>query len=382
MKYLSFKILIACIVLPPLLYVFSVNFLENRLSRQFYSDLKNTYLSDITDILNGQASLKDSVNTNISNYLDKKKFLKLGGKVDVSVMTKTGNVIFPNVYQNDALDSLPIDPVKQAESNFNILNEGIDIQVQAKIAPYSLMAFSILLFYVCLFLVGLYGYYRNALTKARYEEENRQQELDHLFKLENEQLKSIKSLSEERETLLMDYERLQKALETEKNQAEKTEEDLFDEIEQLEKKLNTNLSMQQEQHQEIDKLKEKIQELEKSKEIVSKQKQKEADKLEKRFKILYKNIDITPRALENLSDMTEEMSLKAEEIVHQLNDDASAVTVKRKVFTKKGNITAFEVVFAYSGRLYFRKSKENKVEILTIGTKNTQARDLAYLDTI
>jgi hypothetical protein len=382
MKYLSFRILIACILLPPVLYVFSVNFLESRLTHQYDTDLKNIYLNDITDILNGQKSLKDSVNVSIFNYLEKKMFLKLGGKVDVSVTTKTGNIIYPAIYQNESMDNIPIDPVKQAENNFNILNEGLDIQVEAKITPFSVMAISILLFYVSLFLIGLYGYYRKGVTRTRLEEAKRKDELDQLLKLENERLKSIGSLSDEREMLLSDYSRLQKSLETEKLQAEKTEEELFSEIEALDKKLNENLSMQQEQHAEIDKLKEKIRELEKTKETISRQKQKEADKLEKRFKTLYKNIDITPRALENLADMTEDMGLKAEEIIHQLNDGPSAVGVKRKVFTKKGNITAFEVIFAYSGRLYFRKTKENKVEILTIGTKNTQTRDLAYIDTL
>ncbi|MCU0600759.1 MAG: hypothetical protein MUE70_16040 [Desulfobacterales bacterium] len=380
MKYISFKILIACIVLPPLLYAVSVKLLESRLTLQYHADLKNTYLSDITEILNGQKSLRESVNTAVSNYLNKNIFVKLGGNVDVSVTTRNGNIIYPPAFQNDTIDSLPSDPVKMAETNFNMLNEGLDIQVEAQIIPYSLIAFVILLFYASLFLIGLYGYYHKGIKQARYEEEKRKQELDQLLVLEGEQLKNIQTLSDEREMLLSDYDRLQKALETEKIQAEKTEEELFDEIEQLEKKLSDNLSLQQNQHQEIDKLKEKIQELEKSKEVINKQKQKEADKLEKRFKTLYKNIYITPRALENLTDMTEEMGLKAEEIAHQLNDDASAVAVKRKVFSKKGNITAFEVMFAYSGRLYFRKTKENKVEILTIGTKNTQARDLAYLD--
>ena len=80
--------------------------------------------------------------------------------------------------------------------------------------------------------------------------------------------------------------------------------------------------------------------------------------------------------------MTEEMGLKAEELIHQLNADAALVPVKRKVFTKKGNTTAFEVTFAYNGRLYFRKSKDNRVEILTIGTKNTQQKDLTYIDSL
>jgi hypothetical protein len=380
MKYISFKILIACIVLPPLLYVVSVDTLENRLTRQYHTDLKNTYLSDITDILNGQKALKESVNAAVSNYLGKNTFQKLGGKIKVSVMTKTGNVIYPPVYQNETLNTIPIDPVKQAESNFNLLNEGVDIQVEAKIAPYSTLAILILLFYVCFFLICLYGYYLKGTTRARQEDAKRKEELEQLLMLENEQLKKIRSLSDEREVLLADHDRLKISLETEKHQAERTEEDLFDEIEQLESKLSANLVMQQKQHKEIDILKEKIQDLEKTKEIVSKQKQKETGKLEKRFKILYKNLDVTHRALDNLSDMTEEMSLKAEEIIHQLNDDSNAVPVKRKVFSKKGNVTTFEVVFAYSGRLYFRRAKSNKVEILTIGTKNTQNRDLAYID--
>ncbi len=382
MKFLPFKILILCILLPPLLYVASVNMMERRINHVFYKDLKNTYLSGITDILNGQISLKQSVNNVISAYLDKQVFLKLGGKINISVMTKSGTLIYPAYSLDDAMESLPMDPVKLAENNFDLLNEGIDIQVEAKIPPFSGLAILILLFYLGAFLTGLYIYYRRALQKAANEEETRKQELQRLRMLENDQLKNIESLADERKALLSDYERLKKLLDEEKRHAEKTEEDLFDEIESLEKRLSENLALQEQQHQEIENLKEKIQELEKTKEIISKHKQKEADKLEKRFKTLYKNIHITPRAIENLADMTEEMALKAEEVIHQLNDDASAVGVKRKVFTKKGNITAFEVIFAYSGRLYFRKTKENKVEILTIGTKNTQAKDLAYLDNI
>jgi hypothetical protein len=37
-------------------------------------------------------------------------------------------------------------------------------------------------------------------------------------------------------------------------------------------------------------------------------------------------------------------------------------------------------VFARKGRLYFRRTKARKVDILAIGTKNTQEKDLVYLD--
>ncbi|MEZ4577466.1 MAG: hypothetical protein R2861_15945 [Desulfobacterales bacterium] len=97
---------------------------------------------------------------------------------------------------------------------------------------------------------------------------------------------------------------------------------------------------------------------------------------------MYKNIELTHRALGALTNMTEDMSLKAEEIIHQLNSDPDLVSVKRKVFSKKGKTTSFEVVFAYNGRLYFRKTSGNHIKILTIGSKNTQAKDLMYLDNI
>lgn len=382
MRYLSFKILIVCILLPPVLYILSVNSLEGYLTSRSYTDVKNIYLSDVTDILSGQVELKESINDSIENYLKKIFLLKIGVQLDIAVTTKTGNILYPSTYQSETPESLPPDPVKLAENNFKILNEGLDIHVDAKIKPYSFLAISILLFYILIFLNGLYIYYRKILARAHREELNRKEELDNLHTLEDEYTERIQSLSDERENLLSNYHQLQQALETEKIQAEKTEEDLFDEVDELEKKLNINLSLQQQQHVEIDKLNEKIREFEKNKETISRQKQKETDKIEKRFKILYKNIGITRRALENLTDMTEEMNLKAEEIIHLLNGNSSAVPVKRKVFSKKGNITAFEVIFAYSGRLYFRKTKENKVEILTIGTKNTQPRDLAFLDSI
>jgi hypothetical protein len=58
------------------------------------------------------------------------------------------------------------------------------------------------------------------------------------------------------------------------------------------------------------------------------------------------------------------------------------VTVKRKVFSKKGKLNIFEAIFSYSGRIYFRKKDSNKMEIVAIGTKNTQEQDIAFMEGI
>lgn len=86
------------------------------------------------------------------------------------------------------------------------------------------------------------------------------------------------------------------------------------------------------------------------------------------------------RAIEGFVDLTEEMKIKAEEVIHQLNDDPKLVQIKRKVFGKKNRETVFEVLFAYKGRLYFRKIAGTQMEVVVIGTKLTQNKDLSFIE--
>ena len=101
--------------------------------------------------------------------------------------------------------------------------------------------------------------------------------------------------------------------------------------------------------------------------------------MKKRFRVLYKDLAISDRAISGYIDLSEELKLKAEEVIHQLNSEPAAVAIKRKVFGGKGQKTVLEVIFGYKGRLYFRNTKEQRVEVLAIGTKNTQARELEFL---
>ncbi|RJP46036.1 MAG: hypothetical protein C4548_03525 [Desulfobacteraceae bacterium] len=382
MKRLSFNILALCILLPPILYLFSVNLLEQRMTSRCQLQIQNIYLADITDILNGLTRLRDSVREAIDNYLNAHWFILAGGRLDVSVTTRNGAIIYPATYQDDPLNGLPIDPVRLAEENFKTLNDGLDIHVEAVIEPWSFMAIGILLFYLLIFMGWLWIHYRRVAAFARQEELQRQAEIERLQEFKGQGQSRIEALSQERESLLTDYQILQNEIETKKRQAEETEEDLFDEIAAMEEKLAVNLALQEQQHDEIDKLKEQIRELAKTRDAADRQREKEADRLGKRFKVLYKNLEITERALENLADMADDMSLKAEEVMSLLNTDPSLVPVKRKVFSKKGKSNALEITFAYNGRLYFRRNSDGRAEVLTVGTKNTQTRDLAYLDSL
>jgi hypothetical protein len=81
-------------------------------------------------------------------------------------------------------------------------------------------------------------------------------------------------------------------------------------------------------------------------------------------------------------DLEEDMQLKAEEVIHTLNQDCGKVPVKRKVFSGKGALSVVESEFAHRGRMYWRRNASGKVEVLVIGTKNSQGRDLAHLEAL
>ena len=371
MKTIPFKILILCILLPPVLYLVTTSSLESYLQKKYEKDLTNFYLSDMNDILNGLIDIKSAIDTAVSGYLRDRFFVTLGGRIDVDVTTDQGSILYPATYMNSSLDNITADPAELSKKNFQILNEGIQLKADVTIPHYSFLAIGLLLFYILVFLGGLYGYHRKVAFKIQHDESQKNIELSRLKELEKERLEKIDELSEERELLINEYDHLKSTLQKEKSLAEKTEEDLFEEIETLEKKLS-----------EIEDLKAQIAELEKSRSHLSKQKEKSIEKLGKRFKALYKNVELTQRALGALTDITDDMSLKAEEIIHQLNSNPDLVSVKRKVFSKKGKTTSFEVVFAYNGRLYFRRTNDNRIKILAIGSKNTQSKDLMFIDNI
>ncbi len=380
MKHLSFKILILCILLPPLLYMASVSTLESHFTNHYEKAVNNVYLSDMNAVLAGSIELADAINQSISDYIDNNHLIKLGVSLDVTVATNRGTILYPPVFQNDSDAPLGRDPIEIAQQNFEMLDSGISLEVDAVIETLSLFSGAVALFYILMFGSGLYVYYRMALARIRREDMEKAEEIQRLHNLEIQYAQRVNHLDSERQSLMTEYADLKIYLDNQKREAERNEEDMFDEIEELENRLAENLSEQKQQQNEISRLQEQLDELEKLRENVDRQKEKEAERLGRRFKALYKQVEVYDRALRGVAELNDEMALKAEEIIHQLNDDPTVVTIKRKVFNKKGRATIFEVVFSYNGRLYFSKNTSNTIRVLAVGTKNTQNRDLTYLD--
>ena len=377
MRFLSFKILALCILLPPILYITSAVLIERYVHDRYAREIEETYIGDPQPLLQGSLPLKQAISKNIDRFLQSKSLVALGVRVDVSVTTKNGQILYPAAFEPADQPPLISDPASVAAENFKLMNEGIVVDVASRFEHNRLLSNGILITSVLLSMLVLFFHYRYAARKAAIEDQEKSLEIDRLRKLETENIQQLEALARERENLQSELEVLKEIFSDEQKRAERNEDDLIEEIESLEQKLVRNIAMQDSQQQEISALKEKIESREKGRRPT--RKARAADTVKKRFHVLYKNLALTDRAISGYLDLNEELKLKAEEVIHQLNSEPAAVAIKRKVFGGKGQKTVLEVIFGYKGRLYFRNTKEQRVEVLAMGTKNTQARELEFL---
>jgi len=306
-------------------------------------------------------------------------------------MTRTGRPLYPPVTagsdyplitggsQPEPSTVSPLSSLKIAEENLKIMEEGITLSVSAEIPRNALLANSILVFYILLFSFVLYRAYR-----AKSEEAERlglQMEEDYRTVTHNLQQaqEKLAGLADAEQNYKGEIARLQDALASATEKVQLTEEQALEEIEKLEKKIQESVTAQQEMEEEVFRLQEESERLQSTQKAFTKSRAKQIESTMKRFRALYKNLEFHDRAIEGFLNLQSELQLKAEECIHNINADESRLSVKRKVFAGKGALPAFECDFAYRGRIYWKKTADGRTEILAIGTKNTQAKDLAYV---
>ena len=379
MRFLSFKIIAIAILLPASMYNLSAYFLERYLESRYTREIEDVYIGDVSPLVEGRIRLKDVVNRNIDRYLRTRTLIALGVKVNVTVTTKGGAVLYPDVFKAPGSSTTVSDPDKVGAENYALMDEGLRLGVETELEHGTLLPTGMLAFNLFVALLILYGFYRAAARKAELDDRELRMEIDRMHQFEKENTGRLEALAREREDLQAEFEQLQEILHDEKKKAGRNEDELIEEIEALEAGLNRNLAAQDAQQQEILAMEEKIKRYDKGQRKVDRQKTKAFDTVKKRFNTLYKNIVIHDRAVSGFVDLKDDLNIKAEEIIHQLNEDPGLVTIKRKVFGGKGHKTVLEAIFAYKGRLYFRNTANKRVEVLAIGTKNTQARELEFL---
>lgn len=365
--------------MPPICYI-ATAYIAERYSQDFYTArIEEIYSGDLTPLLEGTVQLKDAINQNVDNYLKSRKFMQLGLVVEVTIITKKGKILYPDIIEDEEFTYLPPDPLQVAADNYGLLNEGLVVRVATRFEHNRLISNSVLALFILLSVLIYFLHHKKAVSSAWLKEQEVHREMERLQQQDNANVAKLDQLKNARLGLSNELSRLKQKMKSERSQADKFESELFNEVETLESQLQENILRQDAQRVEISDLRDEIKKLEKGRRKADKQKVKASDTTQKRLTTLYKNLSIHDRAVSGFIDLEEEMKIKAEEIIHQLNEDPSLVTIKRKVFGGKGHKTVFEVVYGYKGRLYFRNSSTQQIEVLAIGTKNTQARELEFL---
>ena len=384
MKSFPYRILFFCIFLPPTLYILTLQGLESYLKGQFSNKLEKIIIQNYDALYKGHFTVKEEINRNIGNFLKRNFLHQLGVTFDILIKTKEDQILFPS-HETDNLTGLSsksspssdssLDYIAVATDNYKLLMEGFDLSLDLRIRHNSWISNGILLIYIFPAVFVLQWLIRKKIKESEKYDIDQLNLIDEL----STELRRAKATLEEVNLNESEYLDRIEILNKDKHELNRNIEDLLEEMETLEGGLKTQRELREKTEEKVLLLTEEINQI-KDRPKKGKKKNKKIDTIEKRFKVLYKNLYLTERALDGFSSLTDDFQLKAEEIIHKLNEDDSQIAVKRKVFSKGGKINVLEVDFSYSGRLYFKKESSGKIGILSIGTKNTQEQDLNYLE--
>ena len=403
MNYIPFRVLFICIFLPPVLYLFSIYFSEAYFQTKRVKELEHAVIQDYEALYNGRYSVKEEIKRNIGRYFQGDNLRSLGVVTRILVTTGKGRLLYPCYDEEDnglaknrefGIDSAEsLNYVKVAEKNFQILNDGINLSVDVELKHNSWFSNGILLFYLFASILLLYRYYRKSVKAWLVRKEDEQRRIDslsgklvesekflvELIGKEKDYLGKIEYLKHDKEGLESDILQLKDRVEDQEKKSLDMDE-VLEEMERLDEQACGNIALKEKKEHEITELREEIDQLKKIVKKGTKKRKKDITFAEKRFTVIYKNLIFHERAVEGYLLLTPDFQLKAEEIIHRLNEDSSSVNIKRKLFCKKGKLNVLEVIFSYSGRVYFKKEDNRKTEILTIGTKNTQEQDIVFIE--
>jgi hypothetical protein len=373
-----------CLFLPPVCYVLTLQILQGYLGRQESSRLNQIVVQNYDALYQGTYPLKEEVNRNINKYLSERWEERFGIRRNILVKTKDDRILYPSQSSESSSAEKQLSEAHRksvsymevAAENYRTLNEGLVLQANVHIEHNTWLANIILILYVfpALFLL------QRVIVRVLRESERQEKELhDSIQSLTNRLVQEEKKLGEI-EAKEKEYLQNIEGLRQDKKGLADDVDSLLEEIEKQETGLEQQKKLKAELESQMGELREDLEQLKEKSEKPKKKKREESAK--KRFAVLYKNLAFTDRAIDGFLELTDEIQLKAEEVIHKINEDDSAINVKRKVFGKGGKMNILEVPFAYSGRIYYQKNSHVSKTIFAIGTKNRQERDLAYLESV
>ncbi len=389
MRRLPFHILFLCIFMPPVLYILSLQAMEVLVQKKWTSELQGSLISDSELLLQGRIRIEDEIQRNVETFLASRKALKWGFRTQITIETEAGRRLYPSItpygfdtemFPQGKPVPAPTEMLSVAENNLKIMDEGLSLSLTVQIPRNALLANGVLVFYIVVFTFVLYRAYLSSTRAAKQIEIRNQQALEAANGKLNAAQQRLKDVKDRESSFQKEVETLKSDLDLASDKVKETEDEAIEEMERLEKRLHENVALKEEMELEVLRLGEELESIESAQKVPPKKQRKKIDSASKRFNTLYKNLDIQQRAIEGFLNLEMDMQLRAEELIHSMNEDVSKLSVKRKVFSKKGASPAFEFEFGYRGRIYWRPGSSTKAEVLVIGTKNTQTKDLAYLE--
>ena len=355
-------------------YVTSVQKIKGYLEKKYLSEIKEIYLGDPKTLLNGSVEIRNAIDENINRYLKKVKLISWGVKISITVGANNGKIIYPMAYDEDEVKIQSANPFDVATENYNLLSHGFKIHVTVDLRHNSLLTNSIIFIYALISFLISFFYFRRINKNIKTRDINNRLKLNELVKKEKQYKESLNDLKAQKERLNLELATLKNDFDEHKHGADHNEEEMLNEIIELEEIIHKNIELQKRQEQETALLKQEIESLNNQNRIA-----KHIKSENKRLESIYGNIHINERAIKGFLSLSDNLRIKSEKIIHELNDRPGFVTIKRKVFNGKNGEPVLETIFGHKGRLYFRNGYGKKIEILVIGTKNTQSKDMEYL---
>ena len=381
MRLISLRLLALCVVLPPACYILSLQGIESYARHRYSRQIETVLIGDAQPLIEGRVRLEERVAANVHHFVRSRRLPNWGLQLWIRVTTQAGRMIYPAPVTVDPLALVPEDPAATAGDNYRLLQEGLKVDLDLRLPHNTLLSNLLLVGYIGAALLVVVIHYRLALRQASKDAARTTDSVQRMERLSRRHRKLLESLVAEKARIAKDLDAVRQELDASRTSADRNEEAMIEEIVALEKRVEENLEQQMRQDDRIADLQEKLADYEKQQSRSARSRKRAMREVGKRFGALYKRTRFNERAIEGFEALPEEMKLRCEEQIYQLDHDPDQVTVKRKVFSKSRE-TFFELVFAYRGRLYFRKTAARGIEVVVIGTKNSQERDLAFLDSL
>ena len=144
MRLISLRLLALCIVLPPALYILSIQGVESYARRSYNRQIEAVLIGDAHPLLDGRVRLEERVAANIHSFVRNRRLPHWGLQLWIHVTTQAGRMIYPAPGVINPLDLVPEDPAATAADNYRLLQEGLKVDLDLRL-PYNTLLANLLL---------------------------------------------------------------------------------------------------------------------------------------------------------------------------------------------------------------------------------------------